>query len=293
MILQRWNKYDKTHMLLLRKPMIKRVYKTFKALSLLIRNPWKLNLILDQNEEWEDTVIKKYQLRSLPVISLNSFIRDAIRVEPFAFLDGGSLPTDIALLKQLASDIPDCKYFEIGTWRGESVSNVADVSTSCYSLNLPDQDLMKFINNDDFIAAHRLFSENRKNITHLSGDSRTFDFANLNLKFDLIFIDGDHHYETIVNDTKKILRFLCHEKTIVVWHDYTYTPESIRYETLAAILDACPVTLHPFIYHVKNTNCALLYKEKIASGTFKKFVRPDHYFTVRINMNANKFTRLS
>jgi predicted O-methyltransferase YrrM len=242
-------------------------------------------LILDQNEEWEGFIRKKYQLASLPVIPVTSFIHDNILVEPFAFLDGGSIPTDIALLKQLASDIPNCRYFEIGTWRGESVSNVAAVSSVCYSLNLPDEELLKLMNSEDFVTSHRLFSNNRKNITHLSGDSRNFDYEGLNMKFDLIFIDGDHHYDTIVKDTRNMLQYLCHDETIVVWHDYTYTPESIRYETLAAILDACPASLHPFLYHVKNTNCALLYRKEISSFPFKKFARPDHCFSVQIKVN--------
>jgi len=268
-----------------RKPILKKIYKTFKALGILIRDPWKLNFILDQNEEWEGFVRKKYQLTSLPVIPLASVIQDNILVEPFAFLDGGSIPTDIALLKQLASNIRNCRYFEIGTWRGESVSNVAAAADICYSLNLPDEELLKLLNSEDFVASHRLFSNNFKNITHLSGDSRTFDYESLNMKFDLIFIDGDHHYETIAKDTRNVLQYLCHEETIVVWHDYTYTPESIRYETLAAILDACPPVLQPFLYHVKNTNCALLYRKGMPSFSFKKFARPDHCFSVQIKVN--------
>jgi len=100
-------------------------------------------LILDQNEEWEQYVRKKYSTLSLPVIPLNSLIHNTALVEPFAFLDGGSIPTDIALLRQLASDIPGCRYFEIGTWRGESIANVAAVSDVCYTLNLPDEELFR------------------------------------------------------------------------------------------------------------------------------------------------------
>jgi predicted O-methyltransferase YrrM len=264
---------------------MKRIKKAFKALGLLIRNPWKLNLILDQNEEWEKYVWKKYAQTSLPVVPLKYFIHDAALVEPFAFLDGGSSPTDIALLKQLAADIPDCRYFEIGTWRGESVSNVSAASGICYSLNLPDKELFKLTGSEDYVNSHRFFSKTLKNITHLYGDSATFNYTGLNLKFDLIFIDGDHHYEAIVKDTRNMLQYLCHDETIIVWHDYAYTPESVRYETMAAVLDACPASLHPFLYYVRNTNCVLLYRKKISSFPFKKFARPDYSFTVQIKIS--------
>lgn len=263
---------------------MKRIYKSLKALGLLIKNPWKLNLILDRNEEWEHYVVKKFRLNSLPLIPLSEFIHGTIAVEPYAFLDGGSIPTDIALLKQLASAIPSCRYFEIGTWRGESVSNVAAAAEICYTLNLPDEELLKLINEKDYVASHRLFSKNHKNIVHVTGDSRTFDYGSLGMKFDLIFIDGDHHYETVVRDTQNILQYLCHDDTIVVWHDYAYSPESVRYETMAAVLDACPPYLHPHLYHAGNTNCALLYRKEVLSVPFKKFARPDSCFHLEIKV---------
>jgi hypothetical protein len=223
---------------------MRRIYKTVKALGLLIRDPWKLNLILDQNATWERFVRKNYGQASLPVVPLNFFIRDAVWIEPFAFLDGGSMPTDIALLKQLASDIPGCRYFEIGTWRGESVSNVAAVSGVCYSLNLPDEEIHRSSGSEDYVKAHRFFSEELRNIIHLYGDSQSFNFKDLNQKFDLIYIDGDHHYESVVRDTQNILRYLRHEETIVVWHDSHILPKPSGMKQWPPF---CMHVLHPCI----------------------------------------------
>lgn len=261
---------------------MRRFYKTIKAISILIRNPWKLNLIINQNEEWLRSVKKKWRLESFPVISFGSIVPEMI-VEPYSFLDGGSLPTDLALLKQLASDINHCKYFEIGTWRGESVANVSAVAESCFTLNLSESELKNHSDDPGFLNSQRLFSKGIHNVKHLFGNSLTFDFESLGIKFDLIFIDGDHHYESVLNDTQKVLEHLCHENTIIVWHDYAYNPELIRYETIAAILDACPADLHKYIYHVENTNCAILHRKKMTPHVFKKYALPDHYFSVKIS----------
>jgi predicted O-methyltransferase YrrM len=224
-------------------------------------------------------------MTSFPVIPFQSIVHGTIVIRPYAFLDGGSTPADLALIKQLASEIPKCKYFEIGTWRGESVSNVAAVAEECCSLNLPDELLFKQTGSADYVASHRFFSRDLNNVKHLYGDSRNFNYRDLNTKFDLIFIDGDHHYDTLVQDTRNVLEILCHDASVIVWHDYTFTPESIRHETMAAILDGCPSELHPYLYHVKNTNCALLYRSKMPSVPFRKFARPESTFSMHITMN--------
>ena len=153
-------------------------------------------------------VHNKYKTDSLPVIPLSHFLQEPLTIEPYSFLGGGSSPADMALIKQLALKVDHCKYFEIGTWRGESVANIASSAEICYTLDLPDHMRNKIHNDVDYMESSDFFSKNTANINHLMGDSRTFDFGSLNLKFDLIFIDGDHHYESIVNDTQKILENL-------------------------------------------------------------------------------------
>lgn len=284
MISQRLNKHGKSGTRPMKKSLFTRVYKALKAIWILICNPWKLNLILDHNEEWEAVVKKKHKLTSLPVIPFRYFVPDTVTVEPYAFLDGGAMPSDLALLKKLAAGIQDCRYFEIGTWRGESAANVAASAKVCYTLNLSGSDLEKTSDNPGYLASQGFFSMNVANIKHLYGNSLTFDFASLAMKFDLIFIDGDHHYDTIVNDTQKVLQYLCHENSVIVWHDYGYNPEFLRYETMAAILDACPERLHPHLFHVENTHCAILFREKVSSVEFKKHAPPDHFFSVQLKV---------
>jgi len=236
-----------------------RLSKSIKALSLIIRNPWLLNKILDDDRNWKRFTREKFERENgLPVLHPVDLFGDFNEtVEPFAYLDGGSLPTDLALLKKLARGIPHCKYFEIGTWRGESVANVASVAESCFTLNLSENEMKTMGLNQRYIDLHGYYSADIPHVTHLEGNTLSFDFNALNQKFDLIFIDGDHHFEMVKNDTQKVFQHLVHEKSIVVWHDYARNPETIRYEVLAGILEGSPVKVRPHLFHIAHTLCAV------------------------------------
>jgi len=238
---------------------VNKYYKAIAAIRQIVRNPWLLNRVLEDNSYWVKQ-IKKYtgHEKGLPVISTTDIFGDFnVIVDPFAFLYGGSLPTDLALLKKLAGLKPGCTYFEIGTWRGESVANVAQVAEACYTLNLSFDEMKSLGLPQEYSDQHRFFSKHLKNVTHLEGNSKNYAFEGLGQKFDLIFIDGDHHFEMVKNDTEKVFRHLVHDHSIVVWHDYAFNPESTRFEVMAGILAGMPPNLRNKVFHVANTLCAV------------------------------------
>lgn len=263
---------------------MKGVKKAFKALRELIHNPWLLNNVLDDNTVWHRKVIQEFGLPDgLSCISLEQISPGFHEtLETFSFLGGGSLPTDIALLKALCRRFDKAKYFEIGTWRGESVRNVSDVAEECFTLNLADDQMRRLGLSEDYIDAHGFFSKNRKNITQLLGDSTVFDFSGLDKRFDVIFIDGNHHHEYIVSDTRNVFDHLIHEHSIVVWRDYAYDPDRVRFETLHAILEAVPVGFHRYIHHVANTMCAILIRDNFEVKALKPYEDPVHTYEVSI-----------
>lgn len=236
-----------------------KISKSLQAIGHILKNPYLLNLVLDDNANWKQYVSKKFP-QALPVISFNTlFGTFEESISPFAFLDGGSLPTDLALLKGLARKIDQCRNFEIGTWRGESVANVSKVALDCCTMDLPDTQKRSAGMSEEYIRQHAIFSKDLPNVIHLKANSLNFDFLALNKKFDLIFIDGDHHYEAVLNDTRKVISALIHPKSVIVWHDYGYNPENVRYEVFAAIMDGCLPEFHAHLYHVANTMCAIYY----------------------------------
>lgn len=264
-----------------------KISKLLKVVSLIIRQPALLNNILDDTDVNKQKVIKNYNLpKGLKTVDITHLLPDFNEtIEPYCSLDGGSTPFDLALLKGLAKSITDCSYFEIGTWRGESAANVATVAKHCITLNLPDEEMLNMGLDKKYVGLHRFFSKDLKNVTHVQANSQTFDYSTLNQKFDLIFIDGDHHYESVKKDTENAFKLLKNENSIIIWHDYGNNPSDIRWDVLLGILDGSPAEKHANLYRVSNTLCAIYTTRSIKSRYIDHFDTPDKYFSINLNIN--------
>lgn len=246
-----------------------RLTKTLRALAQLARNPWLLNQVLAADTAtWQRRALahagragagRAVAAAGLPVVPLAHFLPPGgpLTVGPFAFREGGSLPTDLLLLRALARARPGCRYFEIGTWRGESAANVAQEAASVHTLNLAAEEMRGLGLPENYINLHGFFSRPYPNVTHLHGNSATFDLAGLGGPFDLLFIDGDHRYEAVRRDTARAFEYLTHPQTVVVWHDASQQPGQPRWEVLAGILDGLPAGLPGQLAQVENTLCVL------------------------------------
>jgi predicted O-methyltransferase YrrM len=266
--------------------MIDKIGKTLQALGLIIKNPYLLNLILDNEEKMKQYVVKQHAMpRGLPVLELDTLFEDfQIAVNPYAYLSGATMPIDIALLKALAQKYNVQKYFEIGTWRGESVANVAQVVPDCTSFNLSQEDIFARTNSKEYAQLLGFFSKQNPNIKHIYGNSLKYDFASLKSSFDMVFIDGDHHYKFVNQDTKTAFSLLKDEKSIIVWHDYALDIEQVRWSVLAGILDGCPKEKRNNIYHISNTLCAVYLPESFPSAALSLYSFPKKHFEISIKM---------
>jgi len=260
-----------------------KISKLFKTILLIIKQPSLINYVLDADEVWNNYLVKNHKKTVLPVIDFNEVLSNFDKtLDTFTFLGGGSLPTDIILLKGLANKINDCSYFEIGTWRGESVVNVAQTAKECYTLNLSKEEMLSMKLPKKYADLHGFFSKDKENIKHLFGNSLTFDYKGLKKKFDLIFIDGNHTYDFVKSDTINVFKHLIHEDTIIIWHDYAYNPEKVRPEVFAGILDGVPKELHKNLYHVSNTMTAIYTKKQFKTSEFENIATPKRAFKVLV-----------
>ena len=261
-----------------------KINKFFKAIGRIIRHPYLLNLVLQDESSNKEDVIRRYGLQDgLPVIEIDALFPDFEEVaKPYAYLSGATMPIDIALLRALAKQYGVQDYFEIGTWRGESVANVADVAQHCVTFNLPKEDIIKLIDNPLYADLHSFFSKELSNVEQCYGDSQHYDFSPYFGKFDMVFVDGDHHYESVKKDTETAFKLLKGERSIIVWHDYGLDPETIRWDVMGAILDGAPDDKRNHIYHISNTLCAVYLPDDFPTHKLVPYETPHKYFEINI-----------
>lgn len=237
----------------------------------------------------KNLVVEKFGLnQGLLTIDLLELLPDFNEtIDHYSFLEGTSYITDLALLKGLARKFENTQYMEFGTWRGESIVNVAAVAEKSVSLSFSEGEMRQFGITESAIKVCRIFSKNNSKITHIEHNTQTYDFKDLEGKFDLIFVDADHKYPGVKKDTQNAFKLLKDERSIIVWHDSGRGTEDTNWQVTAGLMDGAPSDAHrKKIFHVSNTICAIY-----INGDFKAHY-PEKYFPNKIfsiNISAKKF----
>jgi len=260
--------------------------KLTKVVGTIAGNPKSLARVLLDPEElaFRNRVDRAYGLgNGLPSIDLLDLAPELDEtVSPYCFMNGSSRTVDLALLKALARKFDRCRYLEIGTLRGESIVNVAEIADECVSVSLSDDDMKQRGWPENYLKNNGFFLENIPNVKRIGHDSSTFDFSKLG-KFDFVFVDGDHSYEGVVADTRSAFSVLRNENSIIVWHDYGMEYEAPRWSVMAGILDAAPPQERSRVYHVSNTLCAIYTRQSFATSFMVHPVVPTKVFKVRVS----------
>jgi len=263
-----------------------------KFIKYLLKHPisiLKYGAMVIEKEKLRKSISKKYNIEQLPTVDLMElFPNFNENLSTYSFLEGTSLIIDLMLLKQFARTYSTCKYLEIGSWRGESLKNVSEVAESCVAITLSPQEMKDMHYSQEVIKVHGVFLKGANNITEILHNSKTYDFNKLKSKFDLIFIDGDHSYEGVLSDTKKTFNLRKNDSSVIVWHDYGISTETVRHSVLAAILDGIPREKHNNLFHVSNTLCAIYIENRKFKTYQTKFpTYPNKKFS--INASAHIF----
>jgi len=247
----------------------------------------KSGLKIQKEYNHAKSIKEKFNVSQLPTVDiLDLFPNLDVKLDSYSFLKGTSLISDMVLLKSFAKKITDCDYLEIGSWRGESIANVSKESLTSTALTLGEDDMRALNFGESFIDVHGIFSKNIDNLRTFHINTHEYNFNDLNKTFDLIFIDGDHSFEGVLNDTKKSLSVLKNKESVIVWHDYGNNTEDVRPSVLEAILTGVPKEKHKNLYHVSNTMCAIYIEGLNLDTTFTKFPSyPNKNFEVHVKAN--------
>ena len=120
------------------------------------------------------------------------------------------------------------------------------------------------------------------NLTRIGHDSSTFDFSSLG-KFDMVFVDGDHGYESVKQDTRSAFSVLRDERSVIVWHDYCVEHEAPWWSVMAGILDGAPEDERKRIRYVSNTLCAMYTRKEFPAAIVEHPAVPNKVFSVRVS----------
>lgn len=209
-----------------------------------------------------------------------------ISLENVAFISGGSGVLDYAFLKAIALKFQIRGYLEIGSFIGESMDAVSRVVKECYSISLPDVSLEELFNNKGMRNFASYFM-NRENVVQYKGDSKEFDFNLINTNIQFVFIDGDHSYNGVYQDTRNIFDFINIDETIVVWHDFKTITGKYRLPVINAVFDALPEELRGNVYGVDNNICGIYIPNKFLND-FEFTKDGNTLFSYEVNIKLKK-----
>lgn len=221
-------------------------------------------------------------------ICLGQFFKDVeddYLLTDLTFRAGGSGVLDYLFLKEIATKYALKNYLEIGTYIGESIACMENVCEKKISITAPPEhpcsmsNYCKLSNMTDF--SNRLVGSGVKQYL---ADSREFDFNIIKENIDLYFIDADHNYDGVYNDTKKVFEHK-NEDSFVVWHDFRWESFLFYEEVVQAVVDAIGLEQFGQVYCCDNNKCGIFVPLKY-QGDFEKLCSYDKnvLYTYEIKM---------
>ncbi len=174
---------------------------------------------------------------TIPKLEIIDVVKDDIPIElrEMPWRDGNITLIELGVINKLLHKYSPKRIFEIGTYDGRTTLNLSANSSQdavIYTLDLPQMEECSIqpsaLTNDksfvDKVKTGIRFhgTECERRIVQLLGDSATFDFSPYENSIDLVFIDGAHTYDYILNDSAKALKLLKNGEGIILWHDYSW-----------------------------------------------------------------------
>jgi hypothetical protein len=190
-------------------------------------------------------------------------LREAVAVE------GNVTLLELLIIDQLIRLRRPKALFEIGTFDGRTTLNMAancPEDGQVYTLDLPadsshttafplDTGDQRFIKKTSS-GARYVGTPFAPRIHQLYGDSASFNFEPYRSAIDLLFVDGAHSYDYVLNDSRRAHELLRDGRGLILWHDY------LTWEGVTKALNELYLTNEAFrgLRHVRGTS--LVYLER-------------------------------
>jgi hypothetical protein len=169
---------------------------------------------------------------------------------------------ELVTISSLVAHYQPLRIFEIGTFMGKTTYHLAANSpdqAQVFTLDLPPDDFEQTIaqNPYDMNLLHEgkrhevgYYFKNttyQNKITQIFCDSRSFDETTYAHSMDMIFVDADHTYQSVINDTRKAMGMLKNDESgkVILWHDLRQRSDVER-----GILELCGPDK---VRHIKDT----------------------------------------
>lgn len=220
-------------------------------------------------------------------------MKKPIMLNHITSMSGSSLAiTDYMLLRALVVKYDLKVYLEIGSYIGESISNVSDCCNVCYSITAPldaPYSMKSFCEKRGMVDfSNRLISG--ENIKQFLCDSQKFDYSQITDKVDIYFVDGDHSYEGVLHDTRKVFEHR-EKESFVVWHDFKATSSGIEPygETAKAVREVLGDKEWENVYMFDNSVCGIYIPQKYQDD-FRKYINYNRniLYTYRLEINVQE-----
>lgn len=219
----------------------KRLWLSFKT---VLRHPTRIVRLGDLDVHYKKQIMKKYEVpRRVNISQIVPNLDERLVIANLL----GTYTVEVALMKGLIKEIENCRFLEIGTAEGITANALAEECLEMVTIDISSGDnIGKYCIND--------------NIKQVTGDSRKINFEDLG-EFDMIFIDGDHHYAPVKSDTENAFKVL-KDQGIIMWHDVMWD-NVIRWQVLAAIFDGTPENAEGYFYLIDRTKSGIYISKKI------------------------------
>ena len=140
-------------------------------------------------------------------------------------LSGHANKVDMLFVCAIARHLKARRIFEFGTYQGRTSYHLTYASDGAQvtTLNLPPAADPRYA---PYLGSYFRGTEREAFITQVLADSRQFDTEPHRHQFDLVFVDGDHSYDFVKNDTEKAFELL-KPGGAILWHDYAPKSEGL------------------------------------------------------------------